>query len=1799
MIKTAFRFLFFLLLCSPIVSFAQSHNPWTFQIENAQEKSNALRKIIPDKYKVVALDINSIENLLHNAPNRFSGQAKQNAIDISFPLADGTFESFRVVRADVLHPDLAARFPEIRSYAGYGIKDAAAFIRFDITPAGLHAVIYSSQYSSIYIDPYMEGNRSRYVSYYTKDYHRKNKPHFVCGVGDQPISKQTASTSSGGAEKSLIGDCMLRKYRLALACTGEYAQFHGGTIGQVLAAMNTSMMRVNGVYEREASITMEIIPNNDEIIFLDAGTDPYTNNNGNAMLDQNQTTINNIIGIQNYDIGHVFSTGGGGIASLRAPCTSRKAMGVTGRGSPVGDFFDIDYVAHEMGHQFGGNHTQNNNCNSVEGYSSVEPGSASTIMGYAGICSPDVQSHSDDYFHVFNLREISDFVVNGSGDTCPEKIDLGNSPPTADAGANYTIPNSTPFELTGSANDADNPGAVTYCWEQMDAEIASMPPVSSSSVGPLFRSYLPTPSPTRIFPPIDNIVNNSTATWDVLPSVGRTMNFTLSVRDNHFGGGCVADDDMIVTVAGNAGPFLVSAPNTNEEWNVGTTQTVSWDVSNTNSPPVNCTNVDIFLSIDGGYTYPITLAENVPNTGSATIITPDNIGSNNRVKIKGHNNVFFDISDENFTISPALIPDFNLEVSPGVVDICQGETASFEINIQTFVNFSEDIAFSVNGLPSGVIATFSPETISGAGSVQLTISNFEMVETGSYDLEIVGTAASVSKSEFITINLTTQAPGSTTLISPSSGSAGLALPVELTWQAVEDVLTYQIEVASSPSFEAGSILFTPSSITPNYTLQTLNALTIYYWRVKAINNCGESAFSATYSFQTQGVDCQNFFSIESVEISADGTPSITSSIEVNNTGNIIGLSVQELSILHSWVGDLEVSLSTPQGSSLALFDRPGFPAANYGCDGNDILVDFTDDAPNTATDFENTCGGNSPSIEGFYQPLTPFPAIYGQEMQGTWTLNINDTQNNDGGQLESWGLEICYGLPVPSLISLAQNTLTLFQGEMAIIDDNYLSATADNQDDNQLIYLLISLPANGTLSLDGMTLSIGDSFTQADVNNGLINYTHDNSLTTTDNFIFDLTGNANSWSGNHTFNIIIEQAVFSATLTINNEITCYNQQNGSITATTENGMSPFTYSLNGGTFQSEATFDNLDEGDYTITVKDADGVEAATNTITLTNPLEITASNTVMGSQINVQASGGTGIFQYSLNGSPFQSESIFSNADIGPFSIEVMDENGCSAITTGNIIDTSLSASATITEEVSCYNEQDGVITVVSSGGTPPLEYSMDGTNFQSNNVFENLVADTYTFTVKDANDISFTTPAILLDNPPALDITYTIDANHVTVNGTGGTGTIRYAIDGGIFALDNVFNNLNNGEHIISIKDDNGCQISESININIIISASISTGIITCFNGSDGTLSITEVDGGEMPYTYQLDDGDFQDSNTFENLPAGDYSITIQDANGQAYTLSGSLGNPAPIIINPILNGNELTIEATGPAPFMYSIDGGGTFNNDNIFPNLENGSYDIVVTNANDCSAMTTFVINNITEVNYETAIVPWCSQNPNDGQITILGVTGGISPYTYSMDQVNFQESNVFDHITVGSQILTVKDSQGSIFEQSITFGDPVGINMDLVFDGETLTLDVSPPSDYTYSIDGGITFQAENTFQITAGGTYVCVAVDGVGCEVSETIVIDGSNELEENQNFSIFPNPNKGSFYIALNHPTRQRLTIEVYDMLGRKVLHKEVEKQEEALIVELSLKTVSPGTYLIKLNNETLHLVKSILVIK
>jgi hypothetical protein len=653
--RTASKLLLaFLFLLSFTTAFSQN-DLWKDIPEATVKNENLKRVIIPEKYRTLALDTLLLKSLLQIAPKEFSSESKTNPLILSLPMPDGSIKHFSIVEYSMMEPGLQAIFPDIKTYSGQGIEDRTQTIKIDWTAFGFHAMVLSPLTGSVWIDPYARGDKNHYISYRKSDL--RARPFTELAVlYDNEASRLTNIAA---------GPCLaptLRSYRLAVSNTGEYAAAVGGTTAPLLhSAIVTTVNRVNGVYEQEVAVRLVLIANNNLIEFLTAAGDPYTgNNDGTVLINESQTVINGTIGAANYDIGHTFSTGGGGLAQFACVCVAgSKARGVTGLPSPTGDAYDIDFVAHEIGHQFGGSHTFNavtGNClGNATAITNAEPGSGSTIMAYAGICTStnDLQLHSDPNFHALSFDQIGTFTRSGGGSSCGTAIATTNTAPVVNAGLDYTIPISTPFKLSGSATDI-NGDTLTYSWEQVDIGGPFSNWNVASGSAPLFRSFAPVPTGERYFPRLSDVINSTTTIGEIMPGYVRSMKFRLTVRDNHAGSGGICFDEATISTSG-ATAFNVTSQAAPVTWtaNGSNTATITWTVAGTTAAPFNVANVDILLSVDGGFTYPYTLAGNTPNDGTQVITIPAASTSKGRVMVRSVGNVFYDINTANITITSA------------------------------------------------------------------------------------------------------------------------------------------------------------------------------------------------------------------------------------------------------------------------------------------------------------------------------------------------------------------------------------------------------------------------------------------------------------------------------------------------------------------------------------------------------------------------------------------------------------------------------------------------------------------------------------------------------------------------------------------------------------------------------------------------------------------------------------------------------------------------------------------------------------------------------------------------------------------------------------------------------------------------------------------------------------------------------------------------------------------------------------------------------------------------------------------
>ena len=851
----------FLLAAVTAIAFSQSDKFWSVNNENKNNIATGkavARLNYPKEFKLFNLSVVPFRQELFTVVDK---QAKKSTV-ISLPNAAGSLEQFEIFESSNFEPALQAQFPEIRAYSGRGITDKSATLKLSISPQGVQSMVFRTDRDNEFIEPYSQ-DRKVYSVY--SSHRDKGQLPWTCSTVEQQMNADIQLKVNGAAALTGSSNGTLKTMRLAQSCNGEYSNFFGATssaqVGLVLAAFNATLTRCNGVYEKDLALHLNLIANTTAVIYYNPSTDPYTTlSNWNNQL---QSALNANIGDANYDIGHMFgaSGGGGNAGCIGCVCVNgSKGRGITSPADaiPEGDNFDIDYVAHEVGHQLGANHTfsMSNEGTGVN----KEVGSGITIMGYAGITSYDVAPHSIDIFHQASIAQIQ---ANLATKTCPVSVNMtANTAPVVAAVSNYTIPISTPFALTASATDAEN-DPLTYCWEQNDNSTttgASSVASPTKATGPNWLSFPASVSGTRTFPKLSTILSglnvtpslpggDAIANIEALSSVSRTLNFRVTVKDNkpYVDGstiGQTAFTDAVVTVSNTSGPFAVTSPNLNITWNASSSATVTWSVNNTTAAPVSCTNINILLSTDGGNTFPIILASGTPNDGSEPITVPNNPGTTNRIKVEAVGNIFFDISNANFTIgAPPVCGDVtglgstvtinSATVSWSSVASAIGYDVEYKANSSStwlpVATNTTDLTVDITGLSSGTLYDWRVRADCNEGSgnfiaAQFTTTSVVVPCPGTYDganngstinatpiplnTEIKGTISARGDNDYYSINITT---GGSIIISLTT------LPAN-----------YDLSLLNS----SGSTLVTSQNNgTANETINTNVSIGIYYIRV--------------------------------------------------------------------------------------------------------------------------------------------------------------------------------------------------------------------------------------------------------------------------------------------------------------------------------------------------------------------------------------------------------------------------------------------------------------------------------------------------------------------------------------------------------------------------------------------------------------------------------------------------------------------------------------------------------------------------------------------------------------------------------------------------------------------------------------------------------------------------------------------------------------------------------------------------------------------------------------------------------
>ncbi len=910
-----------------ISGFSQADRFWSANNEsrnNIIADKSVSRQSYPKEVRLFNLNQASFRQELFSVV----GKTSKHSTVISLPNAGGEMEQFEVFEASNFDAELQARFPEIRSYSGKGITDKYATLKLSISPQGVQTMVFRTEKDNEFMEPYSK-DHTVYAVY--KSHREKGALPWSCGTEETKIVtglNQQISNSHITARST--GD--LKTMRLAQSVTAEYSNYFGATsasqVALPLAAINATLARCNGVYEKDLALHLNLVAASTNVIYYNASTDPYdaaATGAGGTWNAQLQSTLTSVIGEANYDIGHLFgaSGGGGNAGCIGCVCTNgSKGSGFTSPADaiPQGDNFDIDYVVHEVGHQLGGNHTFSY-ANEGSGVNK-EIGSGITIMGYAGITSQDVAAHSIDIYHEATIAQIQ---TNLSSVTCPvtTSIAANNHTPVVAAVSNFTIPKSTPFALSGSATDADG-DALTYCWEQNDNASSSQTGASSvasatKASGPNWVSFSPTSSPIRYFPKLATILSGALISGpltggdagtntEALSSVARILNFRLTVRDNHpysstapVAVGQTQFTDMVVTVSSASGPFAVSSPNTAVSYAGGSSQAITWAVASTTASPVSCANVKISLSTDGGQTFPTVLAASTPNDGTETLTIPNTPTTSARIKVEAVGNIFFDISNTNFTITagsgcgaPAGLASSGITTS--------GATVSWTA-VSGAVSYDVDYKLTSTSTWTNAATATASTSVAISGLSASTI----------YDWQ-VRTNCSGSSSAYTAAQFTTAGAAVCNAPSGLASSSITTSGATVSWTAVSGAVSYDVEykLTSASTWTAAATATTATSV----AISGLASSTVYDWHVRTNCASGSSSYiAAQFTTATASGGCGTAFEPNETQATA---AAITSGV-TNSAAITTSTDVDYYKIITTATSDNVFNLVGPSGVDYDLF----------------------------------------------------------------------------------------------------------------------------------------------------------------------------------------------------------------------------------------------------------------------------------------------------------------------------------------------------------------------------------------------------------------------------------------------------------------------------------------------------------------------------------------------------------------------------------------------------------------------------------------------------------------------------------------------------------------------------------------------------------------------------------------------------------------------------------------------------------------------------------------------------------------
>ncbi len=989
-------------------------------IEKNLENNSKLYLLDQEKFRLI-INKNSLKSNINNT--------------IYLPNESGEYEDFEISKTKLLSKKLSFKYKDIMTFVGISKKRNNVKARITVSNKGLSYWLRIPDKDDYFFQP-VRNKKGFHYGYLKSNVINQN--NLNCKT---ELLKNNLLNSSLLTNNKTNNQNILKTFRIAIMGTGEYTSFwgdnddsNGDNSEDAYRAVVNTINRVNEIYENELQIKLELISDS-SLLFSDPNLDPFTS----SLNDEAQSAMDSIVGNENYDLGHLFDYGqsDGDAGCVGCVCSS----GVKGRAYSIhpfedndggvfrNDYFDLDYVAHEIGHQFGAYHTfafQTENSGS-----NVEPGSGSTIMGYAGITGEDdVQAHGDPYFHYVSIKEINNYVSNLS--CTVTAVSITNNVYNIDAGEDYNIPKGTAYELSPIVNEPI-PDQINFNWEQLDSgQIGSSNFGPINVVGPIARSILPSTKKTRYIPNIERVISgNLTQTnpsrgsaWETVTDVGRVLNWGITLRDlRDPNQGLISQDNMKINVSSNSGPFLISSQNSsNIIWEAGSKKIITWNVANTNKSPIETETVTIFLSEDGGYTYPIKLIEKTPNDGEVEIIVPSSISSKNcRIKIKADNSIYFAINRNDFEVKQ--LP-FVINYDNNNIEVCSKNEVTIDFKLNRFLNFEKSINLSVEGPLELLNSSFSKEVFLFEDSEgEIVLSGLTNLSPGIYEYNIIAKSDNISYSYSFKINYQNEILDLPNLLSPDNNSEKLNLFPELIWEKNDNVDQYRLQVSKNDDFvnlELDETLFQNS-----YQLSDLKSDQVYYWRVQPINVCGIGDFSNYNFFKTDKTSCIDYSSSD-LPIDLNDANSNSKGITEAEVSIPYDVPIVDLNILvninHSWLEDLTLYLESPDGVKIILSKQIGGSGNNY----SETLFD---------QDSNNNIFNASPPFSGSYKPVQSLETFYNKSAFGKWKLIIEDSFQEDTGSIDSFSIEMCLlGTPLPN------------SDEDSIVDEQDNCPSISNQD---------------------------------------------------------------------------------------------------------------------------------------------------------------------------------------------------------------------------------------------------------------------------------------------------------------------------------------------------------------------------------------------------------------------------------------------------------------------------------------------------------------------------------------------------------------------------------------------------------------------------------------------------------------------------------------------------------------------------------------------------------------------------------